>query len=203
VRYLLPLAPLAIVWVSALAEGGRIAHTVATIGVLGQALAVASVHPYELSYFNAVAGGQAGGRRILADSNLDWGQGLKALARLQRERPELQDLTFYYFGDTEPKYYGVLGCCHVVDAGEVHPGLPPVLEATTRYLAVSASLQFGPWGPEGYFRRLDRLAPVATTEDGTVLIYRVADLSTSVQVAPAREPVLEPVSRLGDAPDDP
>ena len=46
--------------------------------------------------------GREGGRHILADSNLDWGQGLESLARLQREQPEFRDMTFYYFGDTEP-----------------------------------------------------------------------------------------------------
>ena len=41
----------------------------------GKALAVAAVHPFELTYFNVLAGGPLGGRHILSDSNLDWGQG--------------------------------------------------------------------------------------------------------------------------------
>ena len=72
-------------------------------------MAVASVHPHELTYFNALAGGPRGGRHILSDSNLDWGQGLKGLARLQRSEPEYRDLTLYYFGDTDPAHYGVRG----------------------------------------------------------------------------------------------
>lgn len=175
-RYLLPLAPLAIVWVSALAETVREGMILACVGLLGQAGAVASVHPNELTYFNALAGGPAGGRRILADSNLDWGQGLKALGRLQHAHPELANLTLYYFGDTDPAHYGVAGRCHVIDAGDVHPGLPEQLEAHTPYLAVSTSLQWGPWGPKGYFRRLNDLRPVFETEDHTILIYRTADL---------------------------
>jgi 4-amino-4-deoxy-L-arabinose transferase-like glycosyltransferase len=175
-RYLLPLAPLAIVWVSALAEGGRSARRWAAIGLVGQALAVASIHPHELTYFNALAGGPAGGRRILSDSNLDWGQGLRSLARLQRERPELRDLTLYYFGDTDASHYGVSGRLHTIDAGRDHPGLPASLEAETSYIAVSASLQWGPWGPEGYFRRLDGVRPVLLTDDTTIAIYRTADL---------------------------
>ena len=58
------------------------------VGIAGYAAAVAGIHPYELTYFNTIAGGPLGGRRILADSNLDWGQGLKSLARLQQERPD-------------------------------------------------------------------------------------------------------------------
>jgi hypothetical protein len=202
-RYVLPLAPLGIVWVSGLAEGGRRAHAIAAIGVLGQALAVASVHPYELSYFNGVAGGPVGGRHVLADSNLDWGQGLKALQRLQRDHPEFNDLTLYYFGDTDPRHYGVKGACHVIDAGSVHPGLPPRLAARTRYVAVSASLQWGPWGPADYFRSLDVVPPERFTEDATIAIYRWPPGGPkSIKVAPAREPVLEHVGSLGHAADE-
>jgi len=185
-RYLLPLAPLAIVWVSRVArdEEGEIAGRsrwgwrggLTSIAILGQAIAVASVHPNELTYFNVVAGGPSGGRRILSDSNLDWGQGLKALARLQRENPAYRDMTLYYFGDTEPRYYGVEGVAHVVNAVDDHSALPPVETAETPYIAVSSSLQFGPWGPEGFFRKLDGLKPVAMTDDATIAIYRAADL---------------------------
>ena len=42
---------------------------------------------------------------------------------------------------------------------------------------MSASLQFGPWGPPGFFRDLDRLEPVHLTADTTIAIYRTADLT--------------------------
>lgn len=172
VRYLLPLAPLAIVWISALAECNARAKVLLCIGLVGQAAAIASVHPYELSYFNVLAGGPRGGRRILADSNLDWGQGLVPLARLQREDPKYRDLTLYYFGDTDPRQYGVVGRCYTIDAQTNHPGLPPVLSAETAFVAVSASLQWGPWGPREYFKRLDGAAPVQMTADQTIAIYK-------------------------------
>ncbi|HMA17191.1 MAG TPA: glycosyltransferase family 39 protein, partial [Thermoanaerobaculia bacterium] len=38
------------------------------------------IHPHELSYFNAIAGGPERGGRILSDSNVDWGLDLKRLA---------------------------------------------------------------------------------------------------------------------------
>jgi 4-amino-4-deoxy-L-arabinose transferase-like glycosyltransferase len=174
-RYILPLAPVAIVWVSGLAEGGRWMRWLAALGLLGQAIAVASIHPYELSYFNELCGGPIGGRHVLADSNLDWGQGLRALARLQREQPQYADLTLYYFGNASPYhygYYGVRGRWYVIDAGNAHPNIPPRLEAATKYVAVSASLQWGPWGPEGYFKQLDGIAPERLTEDATIAIYR-------------------------------
>lgn len=175
-RYLLPLAPLGVIWVSGLAERRGWARVVGWAGLPGLALAVASVHPNELTYFNALAGGRAGGRTVLADSNLDWGQGLKALARLQHERPEFRDLTFYYFGDTEPRYYGVTAVSHVMDAVGSRPTHPPEFGAATTYVAVSASLQWGPWGPPGYFRALQGVRPVALTDDTTIAVYRTRDV---------------------------
>lgn len=176
VRYLLPVAPLAVVWISGLPERPGRLRWVAWGALLVQAASVASVHPNELKYFNGPAGGALGGRRVLADSNLDWGQGLNGLRRLQQARPEFRDLTLYYFGDTEPRFYGVVGTAHVIDAGTRHPGLPARLEALTPFLGVSASLQWGPWGPAHYFDRLKGVEPVAFTDDTTIAIYRTSDL---------------------------
>ena len=170
-RYLLPMAPLAIVWASALAESKGIGRFLCWACVAGMGGAVASTHPHELSYFNAIAGGSRGGRHILSDSCLDWGQGAKGLARLQASRPEFRDLTLFYFGETDPAHYGVAGKCYVVNAYGSKPPLPPKLAATTRYLGVSTSLQWGPWGPEGYFRTLDAVEPAAVLDDGTIAIY--------------------------------
>jgi hypothetical protein len=175
-RYLLPLAPMAIVWMSALAERAGWLRLVAWLGLLGPALGVAATHPDELTYFNVAAGGRLGGRAVLADSNLDWGQGLKALARLQKARPELADITIFYFGSVDPGRFGVAGTCHVIDAQNAHPGLPATFSASTRFVAVSASLQYGPWGPPGYFRVLDGVRPYAMTDDTTIAVYRTTDL---------------------------
>jgi len=177
VRYLLPAAPLAIVWISGAAESSRLGRWGAWAGLAGFAWAVASIHPHELTYFNAIAGGPTGGRAILSDSNLDWGQGARSLARLQRSRPEFRDLTLYYFGDTDPAHYGVIGRIYVIDALRSPRDLPPRLAARSTYLAISASLQWGPWGPPGYFAPGEGVEPAATTDDGTIVVYRTADLS--------------------------
>jgi hypothetical protein len=170
------MAPLGVVWVSALAERKGWPRALAVAGLVGQAVAVASVHPNELTYFNALAGGPLGGRAVLADSNLDWGQGLKSLARLQHDRPGFRDLTLYYFGDTHPRHYWVVGTCHVIDANGSPPGPPDRFEASTRFVAVSASLQWGPWGRPGYFRALDGVRPAAMTDDTTIAVYRRSDV---------------------------
>jgi hypothetical protein len=184
-RYLLPLAPLAIIWISSLAERIESRRTIGwswhgwlvALGLVGQVWAIASVHPYELTYFNMIAGGPLGGRHILSDSNLDWGQGLTSLARLQRREPAFRDLTLYYFGDTDPAYSGVQGIAHVVNAVDENDQLPDLSTVRTRYLGVSASLQWGPWGPPGFFRVLNRITPARFSDDTTIAIYRTADLN--------------------------
>ena len=176
VRYLLPIAPLALVWLSGLMEGARFSKGIAVVGIVGYAIACVTTHPRELTYFPQFVGGAEGGRRILADSNLDWGQGLRDLAKLQKEMPEFRDLTLYYFGDNDPKVYGVAGTVYVIDASDRHPRLPTTISAETRYVAVSASLQFGPWGPKGYFESLRRKKPVAHLPDWTIAIYESRSL---------------------------
>jgi Dolichyl-phosphate-mannose-protein mannosyltransferase len=197
IRYLLPLAPLAIVWISALGEECRallsqtslLMRCIVSAGLAGYVLAVATIHPHELTYFNTLGGGSRGGRYILADSNLDWGQGLKSLARLQNDNPEFSDITLYYFGDTKPAHYGVSGLSYVINAVDDQPGLSGLDSVKTQYLAVSASLQWGPWGPPGLFRTLNRLAPLRFTDDTTIAIYLTDDLkrlARSVEIPPAR-----------------
>ncbi len=184
-RYLLPLAPLAIVWVSAVAEAcDRVWPRLVLCGGLGGfAVAIASTHPHELTYFNALAGGREGGRHVLADSNLDWGQGLRSLARLQKAQRDLQDMTLFYFGDTQPARYGVIGETYVIRASGSAPCLPDdPADVETRYIAVSASLQWGPWGPPGFFGTLDAVKPVAMTDDTTIAVYRTNDITARVAV---------------------
>ena len=187
IRYLLPLAPLAIFWVSAIAEHLRdspmhvavFGRCIVMAGLAGYLAALATIHPHELTYFNILAGGPLGGRRILADSNLDWGQGLKSLARLQQERPELTDMTLYYFGDTEPRFYEVAGLSQVITAVDENPRLKPLDSVSTRFIAVSASLEWGPWGPPRFFDRLKSLTPLLLTDDNTIAVYRTSDLKNN------------------------
>ncbi len=215
VRYLLPMAPLAIVWISALAELRGSWRWIVAAGLIGQAAALVAIHPHELSYFNVLAGGKIGGRRVLADSNLDWGQGLKSLAQIQSR---FQPLTLFYFGDVDPIHYGIEADCFLFRASEWPEALPrrfshlrkyrnasksmeyvgnpllldgfPVTPSNrfntfasqlpsrflvgTRFVAVSASLVDGPWGPEDYFAWLYTETPVAYTADGTIAIYDVS-----------------------------
>jgi hypothetical protein len=69
-------------------------------------LTVASVYPHTLTYFNRAAGGPQNGLAFLADSNLDWGQHLKALKEWM-DRTGVTRVNLAYFGQADPAYYGI------------------------------------------------------------------------------------------------
>ncbi len=77
----------------------RFRFAVVTVAVLlgWQAVSVVRVHPSYLAYFNEFAGGPSHGNRIVADSNLDWGQDLKRLATFAN-RQGISRLAVDYFG---------------------------------------------------------------------------------------------------------
>ena len=70
------------------------------------ALGTLRIAPHYLAYFNELAGGPDNGWRYLADSNTDWGQGYKDLARFQKER-HLGPVRLSAFIFYDPAIYGV------------------------------------------------------------------------------------------------
>ena len=82
IRYLLPIAPLAIVWISGLAAGNRLGRGALAWARARRPGAGRSRRSILMSCRTSTPwpGGPIGGRHILSDSNLDWGQGLKPLA---------------------------------------------------------------------------------------------------------------------------
>ena len=102
---------------------------------------VFAVHPHYLAYFNELAGGAANGHKVLIDSNLDWGQDLKALKRWM-DGQGVRKIWLLYFGTAEPAYYGIDA---VRVPGAVLPPrlhLPPTHEVPTK-LAISANYFYG------------------------------------------------------------
>jgi hypothetical protein len=69
-------------------------------------ISAARSDPYPVAYFNEVAGGPRGAMRFVADSNLDWGQGLPALRDYMRAN-ELDRVYLSYFGTDRPEAYGI------------------------------------------------------------------------------------------------
>ncbi len=108
IRHMLPVYPLlaaAAVLVLFRALPARAAAAVLAAGVTVQAAETLAVHPHELSFFNAAAGGPANGAAWLNDSNLDWGQDLGRLVTRLRAHGEEAGTTIAYFGGGDPAYY--------------------------------------------------------------------------------------------------
>ncbi len=62
--------------------------------------------PHFIPYFNEAAGGSDGGVRLLADSNLDWGQDLPGLKKWLDDN-RYEGVYLAYFGNASPSRYGI------------------------------------------------------------------------------------------------
>lgn len=110
VRHLLPAVPFLAVaggWAVAEAFSRGLAARLAGVALLAW-LCVGTIraHPDELAYANELSGGPATLWRKLADSSVDWGQDLPALAREIGKAP-LRRLYLGYFGTADPAAYGL------------------------------------------------------------------------------------------------
>jgi hypothetical protein len=109
VRYLLPVYPLLIVWVSGLARAPKRSRKLwgaAWMAVLWQGVAALAVHPHYLTYFNEFAGGPKSGIEWLDDSNLDWGQDLIAVRNYLARHPG-EDAFITTMTTVPPRVYGI------------------------------------------------------------------------------------------------
>jgi 4-amino-4-deoxy-L-arabinose transferase-like glycosyltransferase len=109
VRYLLPALPLLYLAGAALWPRlpGRRATLAAAALVLTQAGSALAAHPDYLAYFNAAAGGDARGHRVLLDSNLDWGQDLYRVPGELARLGYTGTIGLLYFGHVDPALYGI------------------------------------------------------------------------------------------------
>jgi hypothetical protein len=109
-RHLLPIYPFLFAAAGRAAasalEGPRRTRAAAIALCAWYAVSVLRVHPHYLGYFNELAGGPSRGWRSLVDSNLDWGQDLKALKRWTTEHGVTR-LKLSYFGTADPAYYAI------------------------------------------------------------------------------------------------
>src|SRR5262249_18905668 len=179
-RHLLPIYPFLIVFASKI---GRVFDSLrprllVVIGVLLIGWNIwesAFIYPHYLAYFNQIAGGPSGGYRWLVDSNLDWGQDLKGLAKYMRAHPD-EPFYFSYFGTGKPQYYGIQGhflpCVPMkldreyVGFDEVPSGALVAVSATNLQCVYNDAP-----GIEPFMKRLRSLKPIA--EIGySIKIYR-------------------------------
>ena len=108
-RYLVVLSPLVVLVATELLfawRRRRIASAAAVLLLASQAVSNAAIAPDFLAYFNFLSGGPEGGRSLLVDSNLDWGQDLPALRDVLAERNDAA-VAISYFGTADLESYGI------------------------------------------------------------------------------------------------
>lgn len=109
-RHILPIYPLLFVFMSKITNlKFKRQKTIASIALGLSAWYVISsltIYPHYLAYFNEFVGGPNNGYKYLVDSNLDWGQDLKGLARYVKEK-KIKKIKLSYFGNTSPDYYRI------------------------------------------------------------------------------------------------
>jgi len=123
----------------------------------------ALIYPHYLAYFNGLVGGPSGGRYVLVDSNLDWGQDLKGLKGYM-ERHGIRKVKLAYFGWSDPAYYGIdyelLPSYSVAGRPSCEKETPETSELKGT-MAVSATLLQGLYCPGDMYRMLRGLEPTA------------------------------------------
>jgi hypothetical protein len=113
IRHLLPIYPFLALLAAALfaracarrreSAKARIVVALWLLLPVSAAIETIRIHPHELSYFNPLVGGPEKGRKILSDSNVDWGLDL---LRLKKElaRRGISEPTVAYFGGDNVSY---------------------------------------------------------------------------------------------------
>lgn len=166
-RYALPVLPL----LAVLAAAGLVrpwpccarAKTVVLTGLFAlQALSVLTAYPHLLAYSSVWVGGRDQAYRAVADSNVDWGQGLLDLRDFMEEEG-VASVRLSYFGSTPPEAYGIeyvaLPSFFRLTA-ERTPGAEP----SPRFTVISANNLLGL-----YLQGRDPFAPYRDREPDTVL----------------------------------
>lgn len=109
-RYLLPALPLLYVVLAQLGQPrylrSRFAQAWIVAALVLTLFLSLMTHPHYLAYFNQLAGGPDDGWKILADSNIDWGQDLQALSEyLDQNKIDLPSIS--WFGTATLEAYGI------------------------------------------------------------------------------------------------
>ena len=132
-----------------------------------------NIYPYFLSFFNESIGGPSQGYKYVTDSNLDWGQDLKRLAKFVNDN-NIDKIYFDFFGGDSPEYR--LGNKYQPWWGDRDPKELPL----NSWLAVSATFLQGGRGfpnPEyhektGYYNWLTKYEPI-TVIGNSIFIYHI------------------------------
>jgi len=188
-RYLLPALPLLHILAAALTPlalrlSNHLARATFFLLLGWYALGTFLIAPHFLVYFNELVGPQ-NGYKVLADSNLDWGQDLPDLATYLHGR----QVYLSYFGQADPAYYGIRSI--------PLPGWPPPpqtnfipADPAPGLYAISASdlvgVQLLDPNTYAFFRALTPL----TTINFSIFIYEIPQHEPITALAQCNPPIL-------------
>jgi hypothetical protein len=180
VRHLLPVYPFLFVLIGGAAEelwreGSRIKKAGLIFLGVWYLWSSFSTYPHYLAFFNELAGGPKNGHRVLLDSNLDWGQGLKELKRWM-DGKEIKQIQLFYFGTADPKYYGIDDFYSTKNLASERYSRNHQLDLPD-HLAVSANFRYGgelflPKDLAALLRSYALAEPLATIGH-SILIYKL------------------------------
>jgi hypothetical protein len=175
VRHVFPLYPFVfvatgVVAARAMRQYGPVARRAVVALVALLAIETLAGWPDYIAFFNAPSGGPRGGLRLLGDSNLDWGQDLKLLAKWQQENPK-ERLYLFYNGSADPRGYGIT---YVNAFGGYAFGPPREPMTAPGVLAISATNLQGIYTAPELEPMLERLRDTEPVEvlGGTMYLYR-------------------------------
>jgi len=159
-RHLLPVFPFVTLIAGRALSALRVRPVVLALALGFPALELAAVYPDQLAFFNFAAGGPRHGHNLLLDSNIDWGQDLKGLAKWMRAEG-VPHVNLSYAGTADPAYYGIQ-CTYL-------PGSPFFADGQIRmpelpgFVAISVHHLHGmsPSIPTGFYEPLRQQEPVA------------------------------------------
>jgi 4-amino-4-deoxy-L-arabinose transferase-like glycosyltransferase len=167
IRHILPAYPFLLVLIARVVRYGskhqKLARWILGLLCIWAVWEAALIYPHYLAYFNGLVGGPSGGRYMLVDSNLDWGQDLKGLKGYM-ERHGIRKVKLAYFGLSDPAYYGIdydLLPSYAVMGQPICQGESPAVLELKGTMAVSATLLQGLYCPGDTYRMLRQREPTA------------------------------------------
>lgn len=161
-RYALPVLPLlciigAVGVVGMFRHSRRFVRVAPVAGFAWMAASTLSWYPWFLSYSSEYGPGKDRGHALMADSSVDWGQGLLELRDFMREEG-IDRIWLSYFGSARPEGYGI-DYVPLPSFGELPARPLPPGEPEPRWLAISATSLMGVYLMGDPFARFRQVEP--------------------------------------------
>ncbi len=178
VRHVLPVYPFLLLLAAAggaalVRQNRRWAYAVGALVILHAASSLRA-YPNYMAYSNEAWGGPSRTYRVLSDSNVDYGQSLKAV-RDYLARHQIHDCWLAYFGSADPDYYGI-PCKPLPDSfatwwGKPAQVVPQTYEGTVLISATELDGTYTGPGELNPYGQFQPMRPAANLGD-SVLVYQ-------------------------------